>query len=323
MAFHEIQFPTNLSYGMAGGPGFRTDVKPLDSGHEHRVALWSEAKHRWDASYAIRSYADLQTVLEFFHARRGRAHGFRFKDHVDFSTDSTRRGTAAWNDVELGAFGTATDTIQLRTAYSDAAATVYRTIEKPVSGTVKIGWDHDGDGTPTEQSSGWTVDTTTGLVTITDSSANGKTIFGGCQFDVPARFGNLSNEVLAIRQDNFNSGTIPAIPIVEIAGPVVTPDDFPYGGSKSYSADANLALGDGRLCWTAQASGTINLTLPEPNNYYASGAPYFTILHTGSGGSTVVKKHDGTTLATLSNGEGCEAVIVITGGVREFRIWGG
>jgi uncharacterized protein (TIGR02217 family) len=322
MAFHEVQFPTNISYGSQGGPGYSTEILTLDSGQEVRISRWSQARHQYDAGYGVQDYTDLKTVLDFFHARYGQAHGFRWKDWMDYASDSTGRGTVAWDDQNLGTFGTATATIQLRKAYTSGSTTVYRNITKPVSGTVKVGWDHDGDGTATEQSSGWSVDTTTGLVTITNSNANGKTIYAGYEFDVPARFGDLSNEVLNFSHDSFETGSVPSIPIIEIRDTAVSTDDFNYGGAKKHSATGSITIPDGRVHWTAQSSGNYDLTLPQPTNYYALGGPYFYILHTGSGGTTTVKKHDGTTLKTLSNDQGCAVHLVITGGTREFRVWG-
>jgi len=321
MAFLETQFPTDISYGSSGGPGYSTQILTLDSGQEIRIARWNNARHRYDASYGVSDYADLKTILDLYHATRGPADGFRWKDWMDFSSDATGRGpdlgtAPAWNDQSLGTFGTATDTIQLRKAYTVGATTRYRNITKPVSGTVKVGWGG------AEKLSGWTVDTTTGLVTITDSGADGLEIFAGFEFDVPVRFGDVGDEVLSISHDSFETGSIGQIPIVEIRDVLASPDDYNYGGAKQHSADGAITLAGGRVHWTAQSSGSINLTLPQPTNFYALGGPYFIVQHMGTAGSTIVKKYDGTTLQTLQADEACIINLVITGGTREFRVWG-
>lgn len=322
MAFHEVQFPTDLSRGSRGGPAFSTEVQSLDSGAEVRIGRWDQARHSFDASYAVKTYDELATVLEFFHARKGRLHGFRFKDWMDFTTAADHQSAHDWDDHSLGTFGTATDSIQLRKGYTSGATTEYRNITKPVTGTVKIGWDHDSDGTPTEQLSGWTVDDTTGVVTITDSSADGKTIYGGCEFDVPVRFGDLANELLDFSHDTFNIGSVSSIPLLEIKDPTVSADDFIYGGAKQITNNGSMSVAKGRVWWSAQAIGTYNLTLPQPTNYYALGGPYFYILHAGTGGTVGVYDWAGPLLKTLNAGEGCVVHLVITGGVREFRVWG-
>lgn len=322
MAFHEVQFPSDISYGAKGGPGFSTLIQRLDSGHEIRTARWSQALHQFNAGYGIRSYADITSVIAFYHARLGATHGFRWKDWADFSTDSTGRGTAAWDDQDLGVFGSATDTIQLRKAYASGSSTVYRNLTKPVAGTVKVGWDHDGDSTPTEQGSGWTVDTTTGIITITDSSADGKTIYAGAQFDIPCRFGEMGDEVLEITHSSFNTADINQIQIMEIADPTVVADDFNYGGAKQHAADASISIADGRVQWTEQSSGNITLTMPQPTNYYALGGPYFYFLHDGTAGSLIIKNYAGVTQVTLTAGEGCVVLLGISSGVRKFIVWG-
>jgi uncharacterized protein (TIGR02217 family) len=321
MTFLETQFPEGISYGSRGGPGYSTEILTLDSGQEIRIARWNSARHRYDASYGVQNYADLKSVLDFYHATRGPADGFRWKDWMDFASDATGRGpdfggAVAWNDQSLGNFGTATDTIQLRKAYTTGATTRYRNITKPVSGTVVVGWGG------VEKSSGWTVDTTTGLVTITDSGANGLEIFAGYEFDVPCRFGELPDQVLEFSHETYETGSVASVPVIEIRDVAASPDDYNYGGAKLHGSSASVTLGDGRVHWTAQSSGAINLTLPQPTNFYALGGVYFIVQHTGAGGTTVVKKYDGTTLKTLNADEACIINLVITGGTREFRVWG-
>jgi uncharacterized protein (TIGR02217 family) len=40
MAFHEIRFPANLSFGALGGPERRTEIVTLANGHEERNTPW-------------------------------------------------------------------------------------------------------------------------------------------------------------------------------------------------------------------------------------------------------------------------------------------
>ncbi len=57
-----------------------------------------------------------------------------------------------------------------------------RTITKPVAGTVQVYLDG------VEQPSGWSVDTTTGLVTFGVPPTLGVEVTAGFEFDVPVRF---------------------------------------------------------------------------------------------------------------------------------------
>src|ERR1700749_4811563 len=84
MSFCEVQFPPNISRGATGGPGFSTIVVTTASGHEQRIAQWSQGRREWDVTHALRSNAQRDELIAFFVARRGSFEGFRFKDWSDF-----------------------------------------------------------------------------------------------------------------------------------------------------------------------------------------------------------------------------------------------
>ena len=77
MAFHEVQFPDNISRGARGGPERRTQIVELASGDEERNASWANSRRRYDVAYGIRRADDLAAVVAFFEARNGRLYGFR------------------------------------------------------------------------------------------------------------------------------------------------------------------------------------------------------------------------------------------------------
>ena len=78
-SFHEVRFPDNIAYGATGGPEFATTVVATGSGHEKRNVNWSEARGRWDVASGLKKQAQIDELIAFFRARRGKAHGFRFK----------------------------------------------------------------------------------------------------------------------------------------------------------------------------------------------------------------------------------------------------
>src|SRR5512134_2209803 len=86
MAFHEVRFPDDISRGARGGPERRTQVVELASGDEERNSPWANSRRRYDAAYGIRRADDLAAVIAFFEARRGRLHGFRWKDWADYKS---------------------------------------------------------------------------------------------------------------------------------------------------------------------------------------------------------------------------------------------
>lgn len=205
MAFHEVRFPVDVAYGSQGGPVRRTDIVTLDSGYEQRNTLWSQSRHKYDVSYGIKTYEQLHTVKNFWEARLGRLHGFRFKDWTDYKSCSPTNTPAA-TDQNIGTGNASTLTFQLRKAYT-SSTTYYRSITKPVAGTVKIALNG------VVASSGWSVDTTTGIVTFVSAPGSGVAVTAGFEFDVPVRFD--TDELLAL-MSGYSVGELQAIPLVEI-----------------------------------------------------------------------------------------------------------
>jgi uncharacterized protein (TIGR02217 family) len=82
-----------------------------------------------------------------------------------------------------------------------------RTIAKPVVGTVKVYLDG------IEQASGWSVDTTTGLVTFSTTPALGVEVTADFEFDVPARF---DTDHMGVTIETYRLHAWQQIPIVEV-----------------------------------------------------------------------------------------------------------
>ena len=78
-SFHEVRFPDNIAYGATGGPEFATTVVATSAGHEKRNVNWSEARGRWDVASGLKKRVQIDELIAFFRARRGKAYGFRFK----------------------------------------------------------------------------------------------------------------------------------------------------------------------------------------------------------------------------------------------------
>ncbi|MEM7243270.1 MAG: DUF2460 domain-containing protein [Pseudomonadota bacterium] len=206
--FHEVRFPTGLSFGSTGGPERRTDIVTLSNGFEERNSPWAHSRHRYDAGLGARSLDDLQAIIAFFEARHGRLYGFRWKDWADFSSGSRRHGIC-FDDQEIGIGDGEAMHFQLSKTYQSGEAAYQRDITKPISGTVKIG----RDGVEQEEGNHYTVDLTTGLVTFVNAPAQTDRITAGFEFDVPVRF---DTDRLDINAAGFEAGDIPSIPVVEL-----------------------------------------------------------------------------------------------------------
>lgn len=64
--FHDVRFPTAVSFGATGGPERRNEIVALTSGREKRNARFAQSRHRYDAGTGIRSLADLHEIVDFF-----------------------------------------------------------------------------------------------------------------------------------------------------------------------------------------------------------------------------------------------------------------
>ena len=206
MAFHEIRFPDNISRGARGGPERRTQIVELASGDEERNASWADSRRRYDVAYGIRRADDLAAVVAFFEARNGRLHGFRYKDWADYKSALPSQAITS-TDQQIGTGTGSLQTFQLAKRYTSGAQTWVRNIAKPVAGTVRVALGM------VEQMSGWTVDTTTGVVTFTTAPAGGVIVRAGFEFDVPVRF---DSDTLDVTLDFERLGSITSIPLLEI-----------------------------------------------------------------------------------------------------------
>ncbi len=206
MAFHEVRFPDNIGRGARGGPERRTQIVELASGDEERNASWTNSRRRYDVAYGIRRADDLAAVVAFFEARNGRLHGFRFKDWADYKSGLPSQAPGQQDQV-IGEGDGSTTAFQLVKRYSSGSQTWTRVIIKPVAGTVRIALGG------IEQTSGWSVDTTTGVVSFDTAPPSGVAITAGFEFDVPVRF---DTDTLDVTLDIERLGSITSIPLLEI-----------------------------------------------------------------------------------------------------------
>ena len=206
MAFHEVRFPEAIGRGARGGPERRTQVVELASGDEERNASWTNSRRRYDVSYGIRRADDLAAVVAFFEARNGRLHGFRFRDWSDYRSAPPSQ-TPSPLDQPIGTGDGTTTAFQLVKRYASGAQAGSRSITKPVAGSVRVALGG------VEQVSGWSVDTTTGLVTFATPPPLSVAVTAGFEFDVPVRF---DSDALEVTLDLERLGSITSIPLVEI-----------------------------------------------------------------------------------------------------------
>ena len=80
MAFIETRLLIDVERGADGGPEFSVTIFELANGFEARNLNWSQDRRSFDVSYGITTFANLEAVVDAFHAVNGNRDGFRFKD---------------------------------------------------------------------------------------------------------------------------------------------------------------------------------------------------------------------------------------------------
>jgi uncharacterized protein (TIGR02217 family) len=202
-SFVEERLDLGILYGTDGGPGFSTRIIASASGHEWRNIDWEEERGRWELGDRDMLRSTLEYIHKFFRARRGKAIGFRWKNWADYvlSNETIGTGDDATVDFQI-----------IQTSDTGYGTPYVRNIRKPVGGTVNVYIDD------VQQLSGWTVDTTTGIVTFAAAPAAGEVISVSCEFDIPVRFDidELPNRFDAYRStDDEVVYYLPPLPIVE------------------------------------------------------------------------------------------------------------
>lgn len=161
MSFHDVRFPTNISFGSSGGPERRTEIIALKNGFEERNSPWTHSRRHYDAGIGMRSLDDLAKVVAFFEARFGQLYGFRWKDWTDFK--SCKPSEAVSDADQVLSTGDGAQTVfQLLKTYESGGETYARPISKPVLGSVVIAMDAVAlvDGVD------FVIDVATGLITF-------------------------------------------------------------------------------------------------------------------------------------------------------------
>lgn len=208
MAFHEVRFPTDLSFGSVGGPERRTDIVTLTSGFEERNTPWAHSRRRYDAGLGLRSLDDIDVLIAFFEARQGQLCGFRWKDWADFKSCAASASVSAL-DQPLGTGDGVALSFALGKTYLSGPSSYVRPIAKPVAGSVRVAMD----GVTLTEGGDFTLDSATGLVTFAAAPGLGAVLTAGFEFDVPVRF---DTDRIQTSVASFQAGDVPNVPVVEL-----------------------------------------------------------------------------------------------------------
>jgi uncharacterized protein (TIGR02217 family) len=221
MAFFECQFPTTLSYRAIGGPGFSTVVNEGFSGYEQRNRNWANPRGKWSVSlmtpegFAGNRQHFIDLLNAFFLVVGGKADAFRLKDHKDFRGTSQTIGTGNGSQT----------TFQLTKTYIAGGRSFVRTIQKPIAPPAV---DYLGEQLPNtvkiylggtiQPATAWSVNGTTGLVTLNAAPATGVIVTADFEFHFPVRF-DVDDFAVQVEESDVREGAIVAwnsIPLIEV-----------------------------------------------------------------------------------------------------------
>lgn len=208
-AFHDVQFPLSISFGATGGPERNIEIVSLSSGREKRNLRQKHAIRRYDAGTGVRAIADIERILNFFEARRGSFHGFRFRDPFDWKSCELEKAVSPF-DQQLGIGNGSQSVFPLCKHYGDPAYAYRRPISCVVGSSLRVSVNGIEVSPAVYQleAPGSAISFVAGSI-----PANGQAVMAGFEFDVPVRFDSSS---LTLSLANFRAGQIQAIPMKEI-----------------------------------------------------------------------------------------------------------
>lgn len=192
-AFDDVRLPEDIERGVIGGPEYRTTVNRLVNAREQRNSEWDYPLFSSNIGYGVQKREDLETIYAFFHARKGRARGFRFRNWLDYKVTTGAVGTIVGEPLER----------QLIRTYEDDVNPQIRIVTRPVASTLKVYKDMV-----------LTTDYTLGAKgVLTFGSDPGVNVLATFEYDLPVRFDTDKLDVVLTTQF---AGAVPTIPIVEL-----------------------------------------------------------------------------------------------------------
>lgn len=205
--FHEVRLPLAPALGASGGPERMTDVALLASGLESRNARWQGSRRRWEIGGAVLKPDAAHELLAFFEARRGRLHGFRFRDPVDWKSCLPSQEVSSVDQV-IGTGDGETTAFQLVKRYESGGVWTERVVAKPVESSVVA-------AVSGVAVMAFAVDIASGVVTFETAPAEGAVVTAGFAFDVPVRFDADRLELALVGHDAVR---VLRAPLVELLG---------------------------------------------------------------------------------------------------------
>lgn len=203
MIIDAVRLPMDIERGTKGGPQFNTSVNMTDGGVTSTNQNWQYPLFGADISYGIQTKDNLDDVINFFWARRGRLRGFLFRDWSDFNLV---------NEPLAGAVDGVNKDYQINRNYADSVLPFVRKITRPIeNGTGLDTLQVSVDGVQINLSL-WSLQPL-GIVRFTVAPTVGQVLTINGEFDVPVQF---QQDRLITEMTLEDVGAIPALTVTEV-----------------------------------------------------------------------------------------------------------
>lgn len=179
---------------------YSTIVIQTASGSEQRVARWQRGRQKFSVEYGPRTPASMAIVAAFFRARGGKARGFRLKDWTDYTCTDEALTNPYPNK-----------TIQLKKTYTSGGVSEARLIQKPCNNATFV---LKCNTVPMVVTTDYSIDYTTGIITLVATPASGDVFTWSGEFDVPVRFDTDQMDLHAISVGGQSWSNIPMIEVL-------------------------------------------------------------------------------------------------------------
>lgn len=166
MAFLEERFPDDIHHGSGFVTRFAGEVIKVAGGNEYRSRRHPYLMAELEVEFSRQTKQVISRIIDLNMRAGGAYAGFRVRNPLDFSTKAYREAPTALDQPMVAVSAGAYQLMRWYGTPSDPECS-RRRIRKPVAGSVKVGVA--GAEFPAAQ---WSVDTTTGLVTMVSKTAS-------------------------------------------------------------------------------------------------------------------------------------------------------
>jgi uncharacterized protein (TIGR02217 family) len=203
--FLEDQLDTDNSFGSDFSEAFAVDVTNTMI-YRHTSLKHPYGTYSFNIVFNNKTLDEqLEKVIDFYQRCGGQYGGFRFKHRADFSTNDYTGVPTAGDQlcVEI-----------------DSTHYQRRKILKPVTGTVLVSSRVGAVYTTLTLTTDYTIDYTTGIITLVSGLSSNEDLYAGCYFDIPVAFNTDLSGVSFTTKTASNEFILSAgIDLIEIRNP--------------------------------------------------------------------------------------------------------